>query len=257
MRATAPYIILGALWILSLYSIYFIYCENQILTLTDEDGVVEWMGALCCLGAAITFVILYRRSQSKAEFWPIKRKKNLFFMVLGMLFLFGFLEEISWGQRLMGIETPAFLKDLNQQGELNVHNLPMFSGYNEMGEKKSGLAFLLDGNKLLTLFWFTYCLAIPLLCRFSGRIRMIVEKVDLPVVPLFFGAILLVNYPMSRIISTISAFDSPELLHSVQEVKEANITMIFFLIALWFLNDQKRSSAGIVTTDAVPALSTP
>jgi hypothetical protein len=33
------------------------------------------------------------------------------------------IEEISWGQRIFGIETPNSFKDLNYQGETTVHNL--------------------------------------------------------------------------------------------------------------------------------------
>ncbi len=40
---------------------------------------------------------------------------------LALLFVAG--EEISWGQRIFGLETPAFLWDLNAQNELNVHNI--------------------------------------------------------------------------------------------------------------------------------------
>lgn len=38
-----------------------------------------------------------------------------------MAFLAG--EEISWGQRIIGFETPAFLETLNTRGEFNIHNL--------------------------------------------------------------------------------------------------------------------------------------
>jgi hypothetical protein len=37
-------------------------------------------------------------------------------------------EEISWGQRIFGIETPAFIADANRQSELNFHNLYALSG---------------------------------------------------------------------------------------------------------------------------------
>ena len=32
-------------------------------------------------------------------------------------------EEISWGQRIIGFETPAFIANLNYQGEFNIHNI--------------------------------------------------------------------------------------------------------------------------------------
>ena len=42
---------------------------------------------------------------------------------IGIVFLFFGLEEISWGQRLFGWSTPVVLQQINDQGELNVHNL--------------------------------------------------------------------------------------------------------------------------------------
>ena len=42
------------------------------------------------------------------------------------LFLFCFIigmEEISWGQRILGIETPESFKEINYQQETTVHNL--------------------------------------------------------------------------------------------------------------------------------------
>jgi hypothetical protein len=46
-----------------------------------------------------------------------------FLIVLILVFLFVAFEEISWGQRLVGWETPGVFKDVNRQGEFNVHNL--------------------------------------------------------------------------------------------------------------------------------------
>ena len=44
-----------------------------------------------------------------------KERRILFFLFVG-------LEEISWGQRILGVETPNFFSD-NVQSETNVHNL--------------------------------------------------------------------------------------------------------------------------------------
>jgi hypothetical protein len=36
------------------------------------------------------------------------------------------MEEISWGQRLLGIETPEYLMEINIQKELSFHNIKQF-----------------------------------------------------------------------------------------------------------------------------------
>lgn len=45
------------------------------------------------------------------------------FAVIASFTLFVGLEEISWGQRIFGVETPGFFLRNNTQGETNVHNL--------------------------------------------------------------------------------------------------------------------------------------
>lgn len=41
----------------------------------------------------------------------------------GVVMVFFGGEEINWGQRIIGFETPAFLANLNTQGEFNLHNI--------------------------------------------------------------------------------------------------------------------------------------
>jgi len=41
----------------------------------------------------------------------------------GISFIFLGMEEISWGQRIFNIETPEILKNMNDQEELNFHNI--------------------------------------------------------------------------------------------------------------------------------------
>ena len=41
----------------------------------------------------------------------------------GGVFCYVIMEEISWGQRIIGFSTPEFFKLHNLQGEANLHNL--------------------------------------------------------------------------------------------------------------------------------------
>jgi len=84
--------------------------------LLREDHVFESLTAalflmassLCALGA------LLRKGPGATRFWVLAW--GVAFLVMGM-------EEISWGQRLFGVETPGLLESLNQQEEINLHNL--------------------------------------------------------------------------------------------------------------------------------------
>ncbi|MDE1463544.1 hypothetical protein [Spartinivicinus poritis] len=83
-----------------------------------EDGIIEWLtvfGLLLCAG-----ICIYRMT----TLW--RQKSALFLFTLSMLmcaFIFGAGEEISWGQRIFNVESNAFFKQYNTQGETNIHNL--------------------------------------------------------------------------------------------------------------------------------------
>ena len=50
--------------------------------------------------------------------------------------VFAMLEEISWGQRVIGLETPEFFAEHSTKNEINIHNLEKFP---------LGLAFIVVG----------------------------------------------------------------------------------------------------------------
>jgi hypothetical protein len=89
--------------------------------------------------------------------------------VLGGLLCVGAAEEVSWGQRLLGFETPTRLMALTAQGEANLHNV---GGY--------------WANYLLMLGFFFYVGVLPLLERGFADVRGLVAWMALPVAPLAF-----------------------------------------------------------------------
>ena len=92
-----------------------------IRNLYSEDQLFETLSAILFLAAAALFALtirlLVRASMSK---------RRIIIVACGLLaisaFFFG-MEEISWGQRLFGVRTPEVLEAINDQGELNLHNL--------------------------------------------------------------------------------------------------------------------------------------
>ena len=83
-----------------------------------EDGFVEWCTVL---------VLLCAMTVCAKRFWTLRRARPPVFLIvtalLTLMCLFGAGEEISWGQRIFGLETPDYLKERNAQGELGLHNL--------------------------------------------------------------------------------------------------------------------------------------
>jgi hypothetical protein len=83
---------------------------------TREDGPVEFAGFACFAVASVLALVAAWRLRSF-------RRPMVAAAVLGAVLFVAAGEELSWGQRLFGIETPAALVDGNRQDELNLHNI--------------------------------------------------------------------------------------------------------------------------------------
>ncbi len=86
--------------------------------LTAEDSVLEWSQvALVLATSGFLFLITLKLIARREGRWAI-----LFALgAIGAFVVAG--EEISWGQRLFGIATPAEFLETNTQGETNLHNV--------------------------------------------------------------------------------------------------------------------------------------
>lgn len=86
--------------------------------LTAEDRIFEWAQFACWVVASVAggvmAIRLFRaRRRAVALLWTG--------LALGLLLVAG--EEIAWGQRILGLETPEVLERVNRQGEITVHNI--------------------------------------------------------------------------------------------------------------------------------------
>jgi len=64
------------------------------------------------------------------------------FALLGLLFLVMAMEEVSWAQWFLHFETPAGIRAVNEQGEFNLHNLPVIQDLNEWFVMAAGIVGL-------------------------------------------------------------------------------------------------------------------
>lgn len=89
---------------------------------TAEDSLIEDASSLvyflACFCTVLTALSLRKRG--------LKKYGNLM-IVLSLMFLFIAMEEISWGQRFLRIESPEFFQKHNYQNEITLHNIG--SGY--------------------------------------------------------------------------------------------------------------------------------
>lgn len=79
-----------------------------------ELGIIELGTVVLLLPAIAMSIAALRRSTGLTRWW-------LLAMTLACVYFAG--EEISWGQHLVGWDTPPTLRELNDQDETNLHNM--------------------------------------------------------------------------------------------------------------------------------------
>jgi hypothetical protein len=86
--------------------------------LLAEDSIFEWGTALALLATAALATVVAR------QLWRGGRRvQAVAYGVLCVACVLAAGEEISWGQRLLGLETPSSIAEANLQEEITVHNL--------------------------------------------------------------------------------------------------------------------------------------
>ena len=130
-----------------------------------EDGFLEWL--IVVIFAFLAGLCFWRalrlRGMRSAGFVAVS-------VILGLAFVFGIGEELSWGQRLFDIQTPDVLKQYNKQQELNIHNL-----------KLGGISFnQVIFGWLLFLGLALYLLLLPWLADRYARVQGWVDRLGLP-----------------------------------------------------------------------------
>ncbi len=112
---------LACVVLLAVFLVPFIFwivkSPEMIDYMFDEDTFGE---NLSVLFPAFSSFLLFRLFFSRMS---LGEKRNIFFLLFAVFFFFVAAEEFSWGQRLLGLKTPAALKAINTQGEINLHNI--------------------------------------------------------------------------------------------------------------------------------------
>lgn len=159
--------------------------------LLREDGPIEQATASLFLLASFTFFLTWRLWSHQ----PTRRTdRPIYILVLAALMFICMGEEISWGQRLFGWETPQEWKAQNAQAETNLHNLAFIEGGVRDPKTQNFLRSLTNANRLFALFWLTFFVAVPLLNRISTHAGKAFHALGLPVPSPWFGALFLLNH---------------------------------------------------------------
>ncbi len=135
-----------------------------------EDGFIEWLTIVALLSGA--FLCFYRT-------FKLKSQRTFMFLLgmvlMGLVFIFGAGEEISWGQRILNIESSEFFMKHNAQREINIHNLIV------NGKKINKIIF----GTLLGVCIGAYFLILPIFYRKIDGIKQFVNRFAIPVPRVF------------------------------------------------------------------------
>ena len=130
-----------------------------------EDGILEWLTVIIILFCAF---LCFR---SATCLWSIRPKLFILSLItIGLGFIFCAGEELSWGQRIFSIDTPEWLKERNQQNEINVHNLMV-------GDISINKVIF---GKILSISLALYLFVLPWLTNRFTRIKHQAENLALP-----------------------------------------------------------------------------
>ena len=184
--------------------------HEAFLVLVREDGLVQWLtfGELAIM-SLFSFIMSYVFGQSGSG----NAAKHVW-LFLGFLFLFGAMEEISWGQRILGIESPEWFLKHNKQGEINVHNLLIH------GVNINKLVF----GKILAILVALYLVVVPLAYRLSTRFAGFINKWYIPIAQ---------NYQV-LLCSIVVLLVQPHLRLAAKaaELRELCMCFVFLLVLL-------------------------
>lgn len=227
VRDLRNYVLMVILFLILSYSVFLIFSDYTIIKLGEEDGVFESLTALFFLLASIFFIKIYFSN------------KNVWFLILALVFFIGCGEEISWGQRYFNISTPDTLVKINVQKEMNFHNIGFFNA-----KGKTGIAKLHSIEFLYKLFWLTYGVLLPIGAFHIRSVFSITKKMRLPIPPVPIGIFFLINWLIFRI--SLSYIVPPDkdihYVYSIVEIMECCTSFIFLTLSIYFFNNKNLNS---------------
>ena len=98
--------------------------SREYIMMNTEGGLIEY-------GTSLAYILAFVFSIPIANYFLNQKRK--WWGILYYLFAFGLLfialEEISWGQRFLGWQTPDFFLTHNSQKDTTIHNLEWFRHY--------------------------------------------------------------------------------------------------------------------------------
>jgi hypothetical protein len=207
--------------------------NNWVSAAIPEDHYFELVGAFSLLVTSLLFLYGFFRARKVLEKTWISLVKQLVYLGLALLFFVGAGEEISWGQRILGFQTPQPLSQVNRQEEFNLHNLRAWEA-----------SSFLDPDRLFDMFWFLFAVLTPAVALVAPSFKRFAGQF-IPIVFWGISILFLYNYlwaKLAKILFNVAyTFEKISLSQAIQEIKESNYAIIFILVAFFSIWDLTRS----------------
>ncbi|MCG8456013.1 MAG: hypothetical protein MI919_07005 [Holophagales bacterium] len=217
--------------------------------LAGREMVYETIGALLFLCSSVFFFRCLRATQARDV---ESRRRRLAYLFLGMLLFVAFGEELSWGQHLIGYETPEKIKEINAQEEVNLHNLWWVDSYDREGGKKRGWRALLNSNRLFDYFMIFLFWVLPLAHGYLPFLARWIDRLGGPVVPGLLGWVLALDLALT-VVTELLVVRGDAFLHlAVSETREMGYGLLTALAAYRLLARERGRAEGAAVASPTP-----
>jgi len=199
-----------------------------------EDGPIETLTFLLLLVASGFMLYVYWRLRGQ----PDKGGAKWGYLLLGLLFLVGAMEEISWGQRIFNYQI-EFVQNASSQDETNFHNLKMFQN---LSQYSPWLKVIGHPDRIFTIFMFFLTTLIPIMNAVSKPVRNVLSRIQIPVTTWAVSLSCVLSWILPEMMDLAS--NSKWLHHLTQELQEG----MFALTLLFFsLYEYRRHAVGAMS----------
>ena len=109
----------------------------------SEDSLIEWLQFICYFASSIISFLIIFFDKTKNKF----KLNNIFWLILAIFCFYVAGEEISWAERITSIGLDS-IREINVQGETNIHNLKGLNNYLHFSFISTGILFGWMGWKI-------------------------------------------------------------------------------------------------------------
>jgi hypothetical protein len=122
-RLYGPAVLVGAVSVLVILGFILLrYRPGLMRLIFEKEGGLETTTAVLYGTAAMISIATWWRYVRTQEAGSLKFWKTCGLLALGIVCIAIAMEELSWGQHLLGFSSIGLFKDANVQGEFNLHN---------------------------------------------------------------------------------------------------------------------------------------